>query len=727
MERLALASRCLVVGVLSGLLSGCPAPSPTAPAGAPLGMNQAQLFQYVTTGDPNGHQPAGQLPAHPFYETWPLFPGPASDPQEFFNKRLGLAVHGRWVTVYVNPVALAHIERYLEAVETIPVGGVPVVPPTDFPPGSVIVKVNFGNDPRASIVQQAAEPGVLTVAYKPEEGFCQSGLRYDGRDCLGGDWLWAFYGLGRVQALDPFVAEEAGTFCINCHTPAFKADYLRGLLTRARRIAFERVPTTGPALPPSVPDNDPFCGAPIELGAAAPSDVALDPAKIADPAARQRMFDCFAWRSFVALNWPAAAERGVPALAKPFGEPTGDRVWETLTQTYEVFQPRDPSWVPTPEIWTRPRRVPAVCSGAGAGEPVISMVAKSQSSFADLVNETGQAFAGTFGTLTDRNGKLVHYQVLFNRTEFDDFLAGGKAATANLTPVGPATGPEPELPDGSLEVKAAWKELCLEETCAQRDREADYYTRTVWIYDAEEPTCRPLEVGLIGLHISAKTFWAPQWVWATFEHRNNAPRATLIADGSAPVIPAGDYLFYDPECPPRPQTCFRQPFLEGRPAGADPCCPNLEINRFPDGIGFDSSHNNQMIRLDAPGGSGLNEPFPAAMAAAGSPLANLFLVNTQWPFDGRRPAPPGAPPATALAANTRDCATLANPPAGSCYTRVPEFLRNTVIESYMTTWINNDQNHPQQISNRSCMGCHADGTNFSYIFEDAVELTVDFR
>ncbi len=715
-------------------LLGCPAtpdgtpdatPTPTATEAAPLGMNRAQLFQYITTGNPDSTQPVGQLPPQPFYESWPLFPGPASNPKEFLNKRLGLAIHGRWVTVYVNPIAAQHIESYLNEVNTVPVGTVPVVPPTEFPPGSVIVKVNFANDPQATVIQQASNPGVLTVAYKPERGFCQSAVQYNTVDCLGGDWLWAFYGLGKAKALDSFIAESSGTFCINCHTPAFKADYLRGLLRRARTIAFDRVPAAEPTQPPSVPATDPFCQQPIVLSAQLPTDVALDPAKITDPAQRQRLFDCFAWRTFVSLNWPASDQRGVAEASAPFGKASGNRTWESYAQTYEVFQPQDADWVPSEQIWQSPRRLPSACSSAAPDEPVISMNSKSQSSFADLVNETGQAFAGTFGTLTDRNGNLVHYQVLFNQAEFDYLLADGKAATANLTPIGPASGPESFLPDGSIEVKSAWKQLCLDTGCEQQDVESDFYARKVWIYDAAGPTCTPMTVGLIGLHINAKTFWAPQRVAATFEHKNNAPLATLIADGSPPVVPRGEFLFYDGSCPPQPDTCFKQPFLEGRPAGADPCCPNLEINRIPGKLGFDSRYNNQLIRLDKPGGSGLNQRFRLAMGEAGSPLANLILVNTQWPMNGRRPA--AGKTLDSRPFNTRNCDDNELSPDGSCYTRIPRFLRNTVIESYMTTWIENGDGHPQQISNRSCTSCHASGTDFSFIFEDAVELTVELN
>ena len=50
-------------------------------------------------------------------------------------------------------------------------------------------------------------------------------------------------------------------------------------------------------------------------------------------------FDNFAWRAFVALNWPLAtdaAHRGVPDRAKALGDP-GPRVWETFKARYELF------------------------------------------------------------------------------------------------------------------------------------------------------------------------------------------------------------------------------------------------------------------------------------------------------------------------------------------------------------------------------------------------------
>src|ERR1700690_3954906 len=43
----------------------------------------------------------------------------------------------------------------------------------------------------------------------------------------------------------------------------------------------------------------------------------------------------FAWRAFIALNWPAA-RRGEPDRRRTFGDP-GPRVWETFKSAAETF------------------------------------------------------------------------------------------------------------------------------------------------------------------------------------------------------------------------------------------------------------------------------------------------------------------------------------------------------------------------------------------------------
>lgn len=716
----------------AALLLGCPAPPPVSDHG-PLGLSQEQLWSFVTTGDPDAGQPPGILPADPTYLTWPLFPGPADDPDQFLEKRLGLATHGRFVSVRVFPATRRDLDAYLETVRS----GNGDIPAADLPPGSIIVKVNFANVNQPNVIAAAKKPAVLTILYKPGGDLCQSGETFNGMDCLGNGWAWSFFGIDdpenglEREVFDKFIGQNPQAFCLNCHDPAFRTDYVRSLERIARVAAHEQRPTELPANPLTIDDPDPLCRGVLEAASALPADVAVDPASLPIDD-RQRLFDCFAWRSFIALNWPAATDRrGEPADVGFANDAESSRVWETYKATWELFQPEDPEWDPTDPSnpasrFDSPRPNPPGCP-ADSERPIITMIAKSNSRFADardVANESGQAFAGQFGTLTDRNGNWVRYQVLFNQTEFD-FLRP-TAVTRLLTPAGPDGGANVVLPDGSIEVKASWKQLCTTAGCQPVDVADDYYHRDVLVFDAATGSCEPLTMGLTGLHVITKTFWAPQWIWATFEHESNAPTA-----GTGEVN-EDRFSFYDPARKPSPGKhffvdCSTQPFLAPNGKG-DPNCPNVTLNRWPDGIGFGATPN-QISRLIPIDGSGLNARFHAEVVK-GTPFEHYNLVSTQWPFNGRRPAPAGEP----LPVNTRLCADqrdLAddpdrpqNPhPPSDCYTMIPPFLRNTSMESYMSTYVERG-GKAVQISNRSCMGCHASGTGFSYIWADAVEQIV---
>ena len=85
-------------------------------------------------------------------------------------------------------------------------------------------------------------------------------------------------------------------------------------------------------------------GLPPAVAAADDATPLVSPDRIEDaPSTRldpYPTFDNFAWRAFIALNWPSlldAADRGAPDRAKTLGDP-GPRVWETFKSRYELFE-----------------------------------------------------------------------------------------------------------------------------------------------------------------------------------------------------------------------------------------------------------------------------------------------------------------------------------------------------------------------------------------------------
>ena len=90
------------------------------PSQAPSGISDDDelrdlLWNYINNGSFTTPQTAGILAPQPFYSEvsgslWYLFPATSGQsPTAYKNRRLGLPVHGRWITSYVNDVALSCI------------------------------------------------------------------------------------------------------------------------------------------------------------------------------------------------------------------------------------------------------------------------------------------------------------------------------------------------------------------------------------------------------------------------------------------------------------------------------------------------------------------------------------------------------------------------------------------------------------------------------------------
>ena len=135
----------------------------------------------------------------------------------------------------------------------------------------------------------------------------------------------------------------------------------------------------------------------------------------------------------------------------------------------------------------------------------------------------------------------MYKRQLINRDEFEYFKQNKFANTGNYDVGGPleqlSWQSKPlHFPDnirgllkqGAVEIKAAWRVMCTDESCIKKDDLSRYYVQDVQIYNPDTSSgdiCTPAQVGLVGMHIGHKTFWTPQWVWSTFEHVDNVPKA----------------------------------------------------------------------------------------------------------------------------------------------------------------------------------------------------------
>ncbi len=125
--------------------------------------------------------------------------------------------------------------------------------------------------------------------------------------------------------------------------------------------------------------------------------------------------------------------------------------------------------------------------------------------------------------LVDLNGRDLQFSVLLNEAEamrireceLDRKGCYNTLVTDSVSP------PAPVLPAGSVELKAAWRrsQSCNADDASdacRRVRERFFVTK---INVSGESTWAEM----VGMHIIQKTPTNPSWVWATFEHVDNAP------------------------------------------------------------------------------------------------------------------------------------------------------------------------------------------------------------
>ena len=266
----------------------------------------------------------------------------------------------------------------------------------------------------------------------------------------------------------------------------------------------------------------------------------------------------YAWRSFIALNWPArkplgGANRGqadtsvgtYPGSAQPV-------VWETWPYTGQVFLPSGnwkklpdhahttdyPQWTQLPippsfpvisqdgKITSYESPKPPSCASRAEQEGVLLLQA---------INQPGESIRhGPVGPLYDQDGNSVRYQVGLNRAYFEYVRAHEYYQAAKQAPPPSFVAlpqDEPGKP-GMIEYKSAWKVLDEKEQKSGR-----FYTRKAFFLSLpwKESASSPVQagecftdgkdepvlytVGLVAFHIHRRTYFGH--VAMTFEQVDN--------------------------------------------------------------------------------------------------------------------------------------------------------------------------------------------------------------
>lgn len=411
--------------------------------------------------------------------------------------------------------------------------------------------------------------------------------------------------------------------------------------------------------------------------------------------------DCFAWQTFLALNWRADPNKpGYPdpaAAPDSFGTPgdTSPAVWETYLEAAQVFGPRlQGSWQ--------------------ARRPAVKPLSRtSKFGRADLTDIT-QAGSGHHW-LTSQRGEITYYEVMMNRDEyefitdqkFDLTTAAGQLACATQRgkPVSDGTG-NPQMrggltfPEGqsmgwddtdcegnirpfgdkvgAMEIKAAWTPLPDNGPHNHR-----YKTALAEIRDPVTGKMRNVTVGLVGLHIARKPVGFHQWIWATFEQIDNSPDEGADGTATRPVLPAprpaAPFTFFNPGCTPDQDPTYRcRHNAPPRPCGTS-------------GIVCDPYDKPMQITRLNPVGATANQVTAQywSLLPKNSVFNYYRLIGVQWPQKAGKPLSPGQ----------RLPLPQGDPMPAGAKGGVKQILANTTLESF-------------QQSSDSCMDCHA---NFARI------------
>ena len=392
------------------------------------------------------------------------------------------------------------------------------------------------------------------------------------------------------------------------------------------------------------------------------------------PANAREVMANFAWRAFVALNWPSLRSdpgRGLPDREKSLGDP-GKRVWETFKSDYELFEVGENGRRVAPERWTS-------YVGRNPCGPGVDNRLKTIASFAPFAdfNQPGFAVGAPANPLVAQNGAYTRYEIRFNEPEFTAFAASGWSVGRNL----PDADHAARLPVGSVSVKAAWRPLTGADPPSVPARS---YVERAEIVDvaqtlaAGHTVCSEREVALVGLHIVIKTASRPQWIWSTFEQVDNVP-ATGEGEARQPdAREAGvPYSYFYPSKPGRLWPPFGSsgtlPVDWGNPPKPHPV-PMQVMRRHP---------------ID-PSIMAANRAYWSLPGVKGTVWERYMLVAVQWPTSKDPPGPdndgayfPGRPEAAGK--QDESYKSTAAP---------EENLINTTMETYL-------QDRPS-----SCMACH---------------------
>jgi hypothetical protein len=396
-----------------------------------------------------------------------------------------------------------------------------------------------------------------------------------------------------------------------------------------------------------------------QVGPEAAADCTADPAWVSSPSlpaevangaeATNCNFHQFEWQSFLYLiSDPSTGKIGGA------GDPT---VFGSYMSTDGIFVAAGEQPVP----WGEPVPPPPTCDAEG-GELILSQAERISGTATidgqDVDEAILEAGSGAPLVAQARNGvdaQWAHFGIAVNEPMYDYLTSCELYKTQCFDAVAKQIDFPPGAESGnSIELKTAWKVVASPEAAP------NYYTTTALVVPSGPPasaeTCEKVTAALVGFHLVHKTPLHPEWIWATFEHLDNAPDCT---DPAPP--PPGGWSFNDPSCTDCKLNAYVDPCTqtgEFDPDCAKPAAPTQVCREHPWGGGSEENQDNiQAINASV------------ATLLGDSVWANYHLTAGIW-FDISKPDKPQA--GSLLAANTTAETYLQSINCFACHTAAPQ-------------------------------------------------------
>ncbi|HRQ63254.1 MAG TPA: hypothetical protein PKZ76_00060 [Xanthomonadaceae bacterium] len=318
-------------------------------------------------------------------------------------------------------------------------------------------------------------------------------------------------------------------------------------------------------------------------------------------------FHQWSYQAFLWLLQPSSAEAGAPLNFETFADPGA------------VLKPGGPGTVPYPG------RSPST------GAKVLARVGKSSNSVdADDVFQAGPGNR----VLVDQAGNVVYYSGLLNEPFWDFVVDESLFDLKSLLDIAPGT----DFPVNAIELKVSWRVAATLVGGAPvkvfiPDAEAHFHTMPATVPLVEvvdgmvtDNTGKTQDVllAMVGMHVVGVVKDHPEFIWATFEHKANAPDCDAVPTGGSEPSTGLPWSLYTPNS----TLAIQNQFDVNAPLNVVSVC---RLAPWGGGNAQNTANIEALNRSVAP-------------HLAGSVWANYELIGAVWTTgDGDIPGANGAP------------------------------------------------------------------------------------